>query len=67
MTSGGRHNYLIEGLRRLGSVAIFLLQLLAASVAARIILPPPEACIVSMLTPRLAASPTAAATVLGIS
>jgi phospholipid/cholesterol/gamma-HCH transport system permease protein len=34
MTDGVRGNYLIEGLRRLGSVAIFLLQLLAQSLAA---------------------------------
>ena len=29
MTNNARNNYLLEGLRRLGSVALFLLQLLA--------------------------------------
>src|SRR5262244_1525791 len=34
MSNGTRNSYLLEGLRRLGSVALFLLQLLAQSVPA---------------------------------
>ena len=34
MSNGARGNYLLEGLRRLGSVALFLLQLLAQSLSA---------------------------------
>ena len=53
--------------RREADLAAEMARLRAASVAARIILPPPEACTVSMLTPRFAASQTAAATVFGMS